>query len=43
MLFVLVCVYVSVFPTGDIAKAVDFTEALLLKWNIMSACVLKLI
>lgn len=29
MLFVLV--YVSVFPSGDIAKAVDFTEALLLK------------
>lgn len=32
-----------VFPPGHTAKAVDLTESLLLKWNIMSTCVLKLI
>lgn len=31
------------FPPGHIAKAVNLTVALLLKWNIMSTCVLKLI
>ena len=37
------CAYSCAFRYGGFSKAVDFTEALLLKWNIMSARVLKLI